>query len=503
MNQILTAAALPVVITFISEGIEIYYRTKRSFKNKKIIDLFRYEIRKFPIEKTNLGVAVPCYRNPEYLAACLANLINNVGILPEDIAVVDDYSNDNYKTINAAVKFKVNTSKLTKYEKDIRKLRAQKRATEILCEKGKKYIVVLDSDSFIRVKRQYLDYCIKEMEIVGLDIFAGRIIPLLNKQSALIEKIQFGEYLSLMRAGRGSMYRLNSNHNEIKSIEDLKEKYTLEKADILCVSGAFGIFKSELLLEILNECKTLCGGEDDEITLGALAEKAKIGYDDNLLIETIVPSTIKEFTKQRIFWANFSSSHYIDAPYFKEIYKRDRKGISLETAETSLMIRTIRNVFSHPIKLISLVFLLINPITLLSFLGSYELLNLFNITILRNKGERKYWFADLLLPVLSMYEFILPITIGYFKQLYLGIRKNVRTRIKKIKELEKDLYLEFHDFEIEKIQNSRLNQKEYLITKVNKGLSNLKDLSKLKNIHYQEFGNLKEKLEKAKNLLLD
>lgn len=457
MEDSLLAALIIILLALTTDGIEMIYRTVKSSHNKKIIDQFRAELRNFPAKKASFGFAIPCYKNPADLAACLDNLINWVGISPADIVVVDDYSNDNDKTINEARKFGVTIAKLTKYEKDVRKIRAQKKAAEILYKQGKEYVVALDSDSFIKVKKYYFDYCIEEMELLGLDILAGRIMPLLNEKSNLLERAQVADYLIAMRAVRGSMYRICSNNFEVKNIEDLKKKYTLARADILCVSGAFGIFKTKLLLEILNECKILCGGEDSEITLRALAKGAKIGYDDDIVIETIVPHNLRAFTRQRDFWARFVSSHYINAPYFKQIFKRNgiSGGIGIETAETSLAIATLKDILIHPIKLASLVFLWFQPICLIFFLLSYEILHLANINLLKNNGDKHDWLADLLSPFIDMYRLFLPTTIGYIKYFFLGIRRSWREKNELIIKLEKDFYLSIGDFNFGQVKIGR------------------------------------------------
>lgn len=430
MEDSFLAALIIFLLALTTDGIEMIYRTIKSSHNKKVIDQFRSELRNFPVKKASFGIAIPCYKNPADLAGCMDNLINRVGISPEDIVVVDDYSNDNDKTINEARKYGVTVAKLIKYEKDVRKIKAQKKAAEILYKQGKEYVIALDSDSFIRAKKDYLNYCIEEMELLGLDILSGRIMPLLSDKSNLLERAQLADYLAAMRSVRGSMYRICKSNFVVKSIEDLRKKYTLARADILCVSGAFGIFKVKLFLEILSECKRLCGGEDSEITLRALAKGAKIGYDDDLLIETIVPENLRDFTRQRDFWARFVSSHYINAPYFKQIFKRNgiSGGIGFETAETSLAITTLKDIFAHPLKLASFVFLLIQPILLLCFVCAYEILHLININLLKNKGEKRDWIADLLSPFLNMYKLFLPTTIGYFKYFCTGIRKSWREK---------------------------------------------------------------------------
>jgi cellulose synthase/poly-beta-1,6-N-acetylglucosamine synthase-like glycosyltransferase len=72
--------------------------------------------------------------------------------------------------------------------------------------------------------------------------------------------------------------------------------------NVLVVSGAIGIYDSDLLREVLTERNIRSVTEDLEITLEMHKKKAKVGYVSSVQSATVVPMSIGALWQQRLRW---------------------------------------------------------------------------------------------------------------------------------------------------------------------------------------------------------
>ncbi|MGM5484348.1 MAG: glycosyltransferase [Nanobdellota archaeon] len=417
MNYQMMAYGLPAAVALIADGIDTAVRANLYRKNNKIISEFRNELKKMPAGKNDYGFVIPMFKNPGDVDKCLETLIDKVGVDNSDIIAVDDFSDDNGEVKRIAEKYNVETREITREEKDLRKVRAQRKGTQRWLERDKDYVVCLDSDCFIDSGKDQLESAMDEMDLMGLDAMTAQVLPIMDKGSNLLERIQDIEYKQAMRAGRGSMYTLKKNHDEKpESLGELRDKYSVKRSSQICISGAFGIFKPSQLNEVLNEMKTKGGGEDVEITQRLLAKDKKIGYNNNLIVSTDVPNNLKEWGRQRDYWAQFtSSSHFFDAGYKRDILFKNKK-LNLDTGGTALGVQALRDVYAHPVKLVSFPFLAMNPPLAAAFLAVYYGIDLYNSAKVKEKGEKKDPVAGAMLPFYRLGQLLGPTTVGYGKQ---------------------------------------------------------------------------------------
>lgn len=404
-------------IALLIDGLDIAKGTISYLNNKRILTQFRKELKQFDVPSYDVWVAIPCYRNPSEVSECLETLVRK-GFEPRKIVVADDQSNDGGETISAAKKYGVRIIEIK--QKDVPKLRAQQAAVHAACEEGASYIISIDSDSVVRFKKRDVDYAIAEMLLLNLGIMSGRVLPKLSPKPSILERLQYIEYQQSMRACRGAMYSIEhkAGKSEVTTIEDLAKKYRLKRADSLCVSGAFGIYKAELLAQLLSQAKTHNWGVDREITHRALAKGTNIGYHDALIVLTAVPSKIVQHFKQRIRWGSFISSNYFNAPYRKNITNKFNR------RARAVLWEGFKDVYVHPAKLAFLPSLLAEPIQLAAWFGFYECLSIFSCMAVQ---ERKDFLASILMPIYRLYNLLIPTTIGYTQTIWREIKSLLKT----------------------------------------------------------------------------
>lgn len=430
-DQISLYLGITAAVALIGDGIDIGIRTNLYRKNNKILKEFREELNKFRHEKPDYGFVLPLYKNPGEVGTCLESLITKLNVPKTEIITVDDFSNDNEETKNIAKKYGVEVLDITQEEKDVRKIRAQRKGVTKWLERGKKYVICLDSDCYINNSLSDLELAMAEMDFLKLDAMAGQVLPRIDKKSTLLERIQLVEYKQSMRAARGSMYSLKKHNNEVANdLSDLKRKYSLKQASQLCVSGAFGIFKPELLKQVLDEMKKYGGGEDTEITLRLLAKKAKIGYNNSLVIDTEAPNSIKKLFSQRDKWAQFISHYMCDSRYIWNAFKKEdsKWKPNYDAGGIALRVQTLRDVYMHPVKLATMPALVLSPSVLTTFMLTYSGLSMFSSYMIKDKKEKLDWAAEALMPIYCLAQLIGPKTVGYAKQL--GRMFNLKERKK-------------------------------------------------------------------------
>lgn len=413
------AYGIPIALALLADGVDIITRCYLYKKNTRILNEFREDLKKINPEKPNYGFVIPMYKNPGEVDKCLESLVNELGVPKTEIITVDDFSNDNGETKRAAEKYGVETLEVSKEEKDIIKIRAQKKGVNKWLERGKKYVVFLDSDSYIRPNLNNLEMAMVEMDFFNLDAMAGQVIPRIDENSNLLERIQYVEYKHGMRAGRGSMYSLKKHNNkEILDLTDLKNKYSLKQASQLCISGAFGIFKPEQVKTVLDEMKLYGVGDDVEITQRLLAKKARIGYNNSIIIETEAPKNFSGWFKQRQQWAQYISNYLVDSGHVSNILKKENSTWkpNYDAGGLTLRVELLRDVCMHPIKLGSIPYLAMNLPLFATLMATYSGMNWYISAKTKGKEEKTDIPAELLLPFYRVAHLFGPMTVGYAKQ---------------------------------------------------------------------------------------
>lgn len=413
------AYGIPIALALLADGIDIITRCYLYKKNTRILNEFREDLKKISHEKPNYGFVISIYKNPGEVDKCLESLVSELGVPKTEIITVDDFSNDNGETKRAAEKYGVEALEVGKEEKDVIKIRAQRKGVNKWLERGKKYVVFLDSDSYIRPNLNNLEMAMAEMDFFNLDAMAGQITPRIDENSNLLERIQYVEYKHGMRAGRGSMYSLKKHNNkEVLDITDLKNKYSLKQASQLCISGAFGIFKPEQVKTVLDEMKLYGVGDDVEITQRLLAKKARIGYNNNIIIETEAPKNLSGWFKQRQQWAQYISNYIVDSGHISKILKKENSKWkpNYNAGGLTLRVELLRDVCMHPIKLGSIPYLAMNLPLFATLMATYSGMNWYISAKTKGKEEKTDITAELLLPFYRVMNLFGPTTIGYVKQ---------------------------------------------------------------------------------------
>ncbi|MGL4875384.1 MAG: glycosyltransferase family 2 protein [Clostridium sp.] len=302
--------------------LHIYEVYKNNFFNKKERENRKSNIRKY----NSLAMLIPCY-NEEVVVRSAINNFSKLKYPKLKVIFINDGSTDKtfdyLESLLDIEKIEVEEDKLLINCNEIRgiyKSNKYKNMTVIDKENGGKadslnaainlveedFIVTLDADSILKDDAlDEINMTLQDPEVIAT---GGNIITsqgVLNfggdkiyykAPRKIVESIQFIDYL------KGFFITKNSYAN----------------LDALAViSGAFGVFKREVMFKVLGFTKSV--GEDIDITIKfhkyALENDKKIVFNDRAMCFTEVPSNWRDFFKQRIRW----QKGFIDA--FKNHYK--------------------------------------------------------------------------------------------------------------------------------------------------------------------------------------
>jgi len=410
------------VTAFVTDGVDMLIRARAFSKGQLLLSKFRADLANSPPSSDlDVTVILPAYKNPEEVERCIHYLLK-AGIPHEKILVVDDYSNDNYETATRAAYFKV---KVISIGRNSQKVGAVNVGLDVA---DTKYVVVMDSDSVLFASYNRIAKAIEEMEILGLDAMATRILPCppasevgtelhLNKRSMMLE-LQTLEYDQFMRLGRGSMYAL----------QRLNGSYKLKYADVITIPGAFGIFRRTLLRQAMNNIKEeSILAEDAERTLKILSKNGKIGYADDIVVLTAAKLDMDSHFYQRVGWTAGLFRCFVSR-FGASVCKRKLAG----TAYLSIL---VRDVLIHPLKVLSIPFFLFYPLEFASLMGFYFALTIF-ITYRIDVDVKVSRTALWLVFFYRLYMNIFPTTAGYFKALLHEIRLHTIDRNRKVPPIE-------------------------------------------------------------------
>ncbi|MDA4118046.1 MAG: glycosyltransferase family 2 protein [Thaumarchaeota archaeon] len=86
--------------------------------------------------------------------------------------------------------------------------------------------------------------------------------------------------------------------------------YLVPQGKLRCVPGAAGIWRREILKEVLDEHSGRHNGDDLESTAIAMRKGYRIDYEPSIQVQTMVPQNARDFFKQRKRWALGSLETY-------------------------------------------------------------------------------------------------------------------------------------------------------------------------------------------------
>ena len=411
-----------------AKGAELMLRARAYKKNDNVLTEFREELenvlRNEPgqFKKADYGFVIPAYKNPQKLDTTLRNLTREVMINPSDIIVVDDFSNDCGRTASVAKSYGVKTIEMSS---NTQKVGAQKRGLEELVRTGKEYTITLDSDTTLGFGKKDLNAALAEMEFFSLAAMTGRVMPTVGTNPSLLEKVQYSEYAQEMRLGRGAMYSIKKDKTcgEAETNSELHEKYSVKSGAVWNVPGAFAIFKTKNLKEILDKQKQEWNGEDFEHSLRLLGEGKKIGYHDGLVAYTAVPKNLRELTKQRIRWSEGEFRLHTTPALLEGLYKDQQGNPKIDRAGLAIAVQAVRDVGLHPAKLAGISDLLRNPKSYAGIGAFYLYANHYANKVCRKEVETKNTLANIALPIFRAYNLVVPTTIGYAKSVFNRLKR--------------------------------------------------------------------------------
>ena len=370
----------PILPSILIDGSEGFVRKSRA-KNQEYKPLEMYS------KNYDFTVIIPAYNASKTLERTLKSLEE----YKDRTIVVDDGSTDETPIVAKKHGFEV--------------IRSEKNRNKVVAiwtglhNVDSSYTVLMDADSYPE-RPKLLPNLIQALYDESLIAAGVQVLP--DRPSKAVEKFQYIEYKIAMEVGRRSMSKYGKN---------------------ICISGAFGAFHTKDLKEItdIQYEDPHFDGEDLERTL-YLLEKGRVGYFGDFVVRTIVPESLKDLTKQRIRWQK--GYLRVHKKFLGMVKRRDEIG-------TTLLYNWIVNIGLHPFKLVSLPFLIYYDI--LSFLPLFTFYMLFTHNLFSSSATseeknlcRKYF---LIYPFYSLYNLIVPTTIGYVN----GLRGEKNGRKKKDK----------------------------------------------------------------------
>lgn len=229
---------------------------------------------------------VPAHNEEKNIMRCIKSLfectIDFRG--SSEIIVVDDGSTDNtyevaWTAINARPRKMAHIhAKVVRHTANLGKAEALR--TGVNRAMGE-YVAVVDADTFW--ERQSLTKLVDYMHSTKTLAASGYIHPSdgLKKRKlfVILQQLEYSQGLGILRRA-----------------EALGSAITV-------VPGPMGLYRSEVLRQLLNEKEAKSVTEDLEFTLEMQKKNMKLGYEDDARSSTVAPKTLKGFWRQRLRWS--------------------------------------------------------------------------------------------------------------------------------------------------------------------------------------------------------
>ena len=233
-----------------------------------------------------VSFVVSAYNEEENITRCIKSLfectINFRG--SSEIIVVDDGSTDNtyeaaWTTINSEPKELAHIrAKVVRHTANLGKAEALR--TGVNKAMGE-YVAVVDADTCW--DKQGLTKLVDYMHATKTLAASGYIHPSdgakERKLFVILQQLEYSQGLGILRRA-----------------EALGNAITV-------VPGPMGLYRSEVLRQLLNEKQAKSVTEDLEFTLEMQKKNMKLGYDDDARSTTVAPTTLKRFWRQRLRWS--------------------------------------------------------------------------------------------------------------------------------------------------------------------------------------------------------
>ena len=242
--------------------------------------------RRVDLSPTDYHIVVPVFNEAELLEKTLAR-IKTSGYLGKT-TFVNDASTDESRAIldKWQTREDIDVIHLTENRK---KEGAIREALEILDQEGRlpDKIILLDADSFMSPRKRgenigdALSKALTYMDNHDYAAMGFRYDIYLPKTPSLLQKAQYAEF-----AGLRFMNRAAPQQNKM-----------------WVINGRGGIFRSNVLLPVLQSIEPDFETGDILITQKIMEAGYKISYYDEIKVETMDVTTIRDFSKQRRRWA--------------------------------------------------------------------------------------------------------------------------------------------------------------------------------------------------------
>ncbi|MEM3360331.1 MAG: glycosyltransferase family 2 protein [Candidatus Bathyarchaeia archaeon] len=228
---------------------------------------------------------VPAYNEEKHITRCITSLFANASNYPGfcEIIVVDDGSSDYtyemaWATIQKCQKQWPNVRcKVVRHCVNLGKAEAIR--TGINRARGE-FIALVDADTWWEPNA--LKELVKTAEGAGYYAISGYVHPTDGKDER-------GLYITLQQL------EYSQGLGVYRSAQALKNS-------ILVIPGPMGLYRADVLIEILNEKTMKSVAEDMEITLEMQKKNLPIGYTGSARSATVAPKTLKAFWNQRLRW---------------------------------------------------------------------------------------------------------------------------------------------------------------------------------------------------------
>lgn len=257
-------------------------------------------------------VVVPIFNEADLLERIL-NKIESLGYLNK-VTFVNDASTDKSKAILGRWREEKRID-VIHLEENRKKEGAIREAIETLEreERLPEKVVLLDADSFMSSIQsgEEIDEAISQasahMDENNFAAMGFRYDIYLPEKPSLLQRAQYAEF-----AGLRFMNRVAPKHNQL-----------------WVINGRGGIFKSRVLLPVLQEMEPDFETGDILITQKIMKAGHKIAYYDKIKVETMDVKTLRNFSKQRRRWARGTTKVMFNERgyYAKEISRFSKVGL--------------------------------------------------------------------------------------------------------------------------------------------------------------------------------